>query len=91
MLDFDQAIGVALAFAEKNKETLVIVTADHETGGFSIENGNFTTGSVMGNFTSDDHSGVMVPVFAFGPGADLFRGFLKNTDIPKIISELSGY
>lgn len=91
MLDFDQAIGEALAFASKDGETLVIVTADHETGGFAIEGGNFKTGEVTGDFTSTDHTGVMVPVFAFGPGAENFRGFLDNTDIPKIISKLAGY
>ena len=91
MLDFDQAIGEALEFASKNKETLVVVTADHETGGFAIEGGNFTTGQVTGDFTSNEHTGVMVPVFAFGPGAQYFRGFHYNTDIPKIISELAGY
>jgi len=91
MLDFDKAVGVALAFAAKDKETLVIVTADHETGGFAVEDGNFTTGGLKGNFTHDDHSGVMVPVFAFGPGAHLFRGFHNNTDIPKIISSLAKY
>jgi alkaline phosphatase len=91
MMDFDQAIGEALEFASKNKETLVIVTADHETGGFAIEGGNFKTGEVVGDFTSDYHTGVMVPVFAFGPGAENFRGFHENTDIPKLISKLAGY
>jgi alkaline phosphatase len=91
MIDFDQAIGVALEFASKNKETLVIVTADHETGGFAIEGGDFKTGEVTGDFTSDNHTAVMVPVFAFGPGAENFRGFLDNTDIPKLISKLAGY
>jgi alkaline phosphatase len=91
MLDLDEAIGVALDFATKNKETLIIVTADHETGGFAIENGNFLTHEVESDFTSSDHTGVMVPVFAFGPGADLFRGFHQNTDIPKLICKLTGY
>jgi alkaline phosphatase len=91
MLDFDKAVGIALEFAAKNKETLIVVTADHETGGFAIEDGNFNTGEVKGNFTRDDHTGVLVPVFAFGPGAHLFRGFHENTDIPKLISQLAGY
>jgi alkaline phosphatase len=91
MMDFDQAIGVALEFASKNNETLVIVTADHETSGFSIEGGNLKTGEVIGDFTSEFHTGVMVPVFAFGPGSQYFRGFHDNTDIPKLISKLAGY
>jgi alkaline phosphatase len=87
-LDFDQAVGVALAFATKNKETLVIVTADHETGGFAVEGGNYTSGKVIGDFTSTDHTASMVPVMAFGPGAEKFRGFYDNVDIPAKIIQL---
>lgn len=90
VIDLDQAIGVALEYAAKDKETLVVVTADHETGGFAIEGGDYKTGSVNGDFTSTDHTGVMVPVYAFGPGSEKFRGFHDNTDIPKIIGELIG-
>ncbi len=88
VLDFDKAVGVALEFASINKETLVLVTADHETGGFAITEGNYKTGKVSAGFVSKDHSSVMVPVFAFGPGADQFRGFFDNTDIPIKIKEL---
>lgn len=87
-LDFDKAIGKALAFAAKNKETLVIVTADHETGGFGINKGNMKTGEVLGEYTTGGHTGVMIPVFAFGPGSDHFTGFYDNTDIPKKIEAL---
>lgn len=88
MLDFDRTIGEVLKFAAKNEETLVIVTADHETGGFAIESGNFETGDVTGDFTTGSHTGIMVPVYAFGPGAENFTGIIDNTDIPKRIMEL---
>ena len=88
VLDFNKAIGEALAFAAKNEETLVIVTADHETGGFAIHGGNIEKGQIKGEFTLGDHTAVMVPVFAFGPGAQLFNGFYDNTDIPKKIMSL---
>ncbi len=88
MLDFDRTIGEVLKFAAKDKETLVIVTADHETGGFTIEDGNFETGDVLGDFTTGSHTGIMVPVYAFGPGAENFTGIIDNTDIPKKIMEL---
>lgn len=88
MLDFDRTIGEALEFARHNGETLVIVTADHETGGLIITDGNFDTGMVQGNFSSTDHTGVMVPVFAYGPGAELFRGILDNTDIHGFMKKL---
>lgn len=80
-LDFDRAIGVALAFAAENKETLVIVTADHETGGLTIDKGDLSKGKVSAKFSTTDHTAVMVPVFAYGPDAELFGGILKNTDI----------
>ena len=85
MLDFDLTVGKVLEFAAENKETLVIVTADHETGGLTIEDGNLETGYVKGDFTTGGHTGIMVPVFAFGPGAESFAGFMDNTDIPKRI------
>lgn len=79
--DFDRAIGQALDFAAKDGETLVIVTADHETGGFSLNGGKIETGEVVGKFTTGGHTGVMVPVFAFGPQAELFGGIQQNYDI----------
>jgi alkaline phosphatase len=88
MLDFDQAIGAALEFAARDGETLIIVTADHETGGMSINGGDMKTGNVLGQYTTGHHSGIMVPVYAFGPGADLFTGIMENTDIQKKIKAL---
>lgn len=90
MMDFDRAIGEALKFAAKNKETLVVVTADHETGGFAINGGDLEKGNVLGGFTTGNHTGIMIPVFAFGPGSEVFRGIYENTDIPKKIMQLLG-
>jgi alkaline phosphatase len=81
VIDFDKAVGVAMNFADKNPGTLVIVTADHETGGLTITNGNIAQGTVEGKFTYKDHTGVMVPVYAYGPGAMLFAGIYENTEI----------
>ncbi len=81
MIDFDRAIEVALDFAEANQETLVLITADHETGGLGINQGDFETGEVIGGYTTAGHTGVMVPVFAFGPGAEKFSGIQDNTDL----------
>lgn len=81
MLDFDQVVGKALEFAAKDKRTLVIVTADHETGGMAITGGNFETGVVKGAFPTGGHTPVMVPIFSYGPGASEFMGIMENTDI----------
>jgi alkaline phosphatase len=81
MLDFDRGVKNALDFAEKNRNTLVIVTGDHETGGMAITGGDFASGTVEAVFGSEDHTAVIIPVFAFGPGADKFSGIYENTDI----------
>ena len=81
MLDFDQAIGKVLDFAERDGETLVIITADHETGGYAIKGGNLAEGKIEGSFTTDYHTAAMVPVFAYGPGAEAFAGIYHNNTI----------
>ncbi|AUC85492.1 alkaline phosphatase [Polaribacter sp. ALD11] len=81
MLDFDKVIGEAIDFAEKDGNTLVIITADHETGGMAITNGNMKTGEVEVKFVTKGHTGVMIPVFAYGPGAKNFSGIYNNYDI----------
>ncbi len=80
MIEFDKAIGIALSFAERNKETLVIVTADHECGGYSINQGS-KMGKIVGAFTTVNHTADLIPVFAFGPGAEQFSGIYENTEI----------
>ena len=81
MIDFDNAIGKVLDFARKDGKTLVIITADHETGGFTINGGDLKTGKVDGKFTTGSHTGVMIPVFVYGPGAEKFSGIYENKDI----------
>ncbi len=81
MLDFDRVIGQTLKFAAKDGETLVIVTADHETGGMAITGGNIELGAVKAAFPTGGHTAVMVPVFSYGPGASEFTGIMENTDI----------
>jgi len=91
MLDFDRAIGKALEFAAKDGETLIIVTADHETGGMALVDGNMTSGMVKSAFPTGDHTGTMVPIFSYGPGAENFTGIIENTDIAKKIMKLLGF
>jgi len=81
LLDFDRVVGKVLNFAEKNGNTLVIITADHETGGMGLNGGDIEKGKINAKYTTSDHSGVMVPVFAFGPGSDNFRGIYENTEL----------
>ncbi|BAV94063.1 alkaline phosphatase [Ichthyobacterium seriolicida] len=89
MLDFDRAIGEVLKFAEKDKNTLVIITADHETGGLSIHDGDHD-GRLESTFASKEHTSIMVPVFAYGPKSEVFKGFYQNTEIFKKMIEAYG-
>jgi alkaline phosphatase len=84
-LDFDKAVGVALDFAQADGHTLVVVTADHETGGVTITGGNMAAHKVKLSFSTKDHTAVMIPVYAYGPGAENFVGIYDNTDIFKKI------
>lgn len=78
VLDFDRCVAMALDFAKRDGNTLVIVTADHETGGLTLPAEGKKTKDV---WTSSDHTGVPVPVYSFGPGAENFTGVMQNTDI----------
>lgn len=89
MLSFDMAVAEALKFADQNGETLVVVTADHETGGLTLLDGDLESGRVMGCYVTDDHTPSMLPVFAYGPGADRFTGVYFNTEIARRIRALT--
>ena len=78
VLDFDRCVAMALDFAKRDGNTLVIVTADHETGGLTLPAEGKKTKDV---WTSSDHTGVPVPVYSFGQGAENFTGVMQNTDI----------
>lgn len=88
LVDFDQAVAEALRFADKTKNTLVIITADHETSGLGIVGGNEDLGIVQADFLTIDHTGIMVPIFAYGPGAQNFNGTYHNNAIFKKIIEV---
>jgi alkaline phosphatase len=99
VLDFDKVIGYVLDYAQKQGNTLVVVTADHETGGFTLS-GERKTGpyakvyddynSVKPTFSTGGHSGAMVPVFAYGTQSHLFGGVFENTKIYELFRIVSG-
>lgn len=103
MNDFDNVINTVLDFAEKNGETLVIVTADHETGGFSLsppwEEDHWNYAEIEGSFYEGSkkedkeaaHTATLIPVFAFGPGAQTFGGVYENTEIYHKMRTVSGW
>ena len=91
MLDFDKAIAEAIKFADEDGNTLVIISADHETGGLAVAEGNPTRGEASGNYVYTWHSAIPVPLFAYGPHAQDFMGVQGNEEVgQKIISLLTG-
>lgn len=86
--DFDRTIGALYEWAAKDGETLVVVTADHETGGLTLVDGDLAEGKIVCKFSTGSHSGVMVPVYAFGPGAEEFTGIYENTEVCEKIKKL---
>ena len=100
LIDFDETIGAVLDFAEKDGETLVIVTSDHETGGFTLggkkikdADGNIDEdyNTIAPSFSTGGHSATLIPVFAFGPGAEEFSGVFDNTEIFHKIIKLTSW
>ncbi|MCM4171076.1 alkaline phosphatase [Arenibacter sp. TNZ] len=80
-IDFDVAITEAIKFADKTGNTLVVITADHETSGFTMPQGNMENKMIEGDFTTDDHTATMVPIFAYGPHSQEFQGVYENSDV----------
>lgn len=79
--DFDKAVRRVLEWAQKDGQTLVIVTADHETGGLTMPGWDAENKKPVAKFSTGDHTGIPVPVFAYGPGSEAFSGHYLNTDI----------
>lgn len=89
MSDFDAAVGLALDYQESHPETLVLVTGDHETGGVSLtyDPSDPERGVIM-RYASGSHTGVLLPLFARGPGAERFGGIIRNDRVGQILLEM---
>ena len=81
LLDFDRVLAEAIRYADTHPGTLVLVTADHETGGVSIPQGDLERREIELAFHSDDHTGILVPLFAYGARSSAFAGVYDNTEI----------
>ena len=85
LADFEVMLHAVLDFAQRDGHTLVVVTADHETGGVTLPDGDIAKGQNEVRFLWGNHTGCMVPVFAMGPGAHYFSGIQENIEIPEKI------
>jgi alkaline phosphatase len=86
----DEAVKVGIDFARADGHTLVLVTADHETGGLNLVGGSQKDQSLRLAWATDRHTGQPVPLFAFGPHAGRFTGLKDNTELPRIMADLLG-
>lgn len=86
--DFDGAIAAALDFARKDGTTLVVVTADHETGGLSLTGQRADGSDMQAHWSSGDHTANIVPLFAFGPASARFGGLHRNDEIGRMLKGL---
>jgi alkaline phosphatase len=87
-IDFDNAAGEVLKWAQKDRNTLVIITADHECGGLTLHGYDKSSSRPVMHFSSGHHTAEPVPVYAFGPGAEAFSGVYQNTEIYHKIKRL---
>jgi alkaline phosphatase len=88
MLDFDKAVGIGMKYADEHPGTLVIVVADHETGGVALTGGSLKEGTVKMSFSTTNHTGIMVPLYAYGSGSEVFNGIIDNTAVFDLMLEL---
>lgn len=91
MKEFNGTLKALVAYVNEHPETLLVVTADHETGGTGVAYKSYPVGGtsdVALNFSTKGHTGTVVPIFAWGAGAEKFGGILQNREIPGIIEQL---
>jgi alkaline phosphatase len=91
MQEFDKTLQALIAYVDAHPNTLLVVTADHETGGTCVAYKSHEVNEPAGlhlNFSTKGHTGTIVPVFAYGAGAEKFRGIFQNRELPGIIEGL---
>ena len=90
MMDFDYAVSVALDYAKEHGNTLVVVTADHETGGLTLPDPQGKYTNVVFDYSSGSHTCLPVLVYAYGPGAEQFTGWMQNDALKAKIMDACG-
>ena len=90
MLDFDYAVNVALDYAKEKGNTLVVVTADHETGGLTLPDPRGKYTNVVFDCSTGSHTSLPVLVYAYGPGAERFTGWMQNNELKAKIMNACG-
>ena len=91
MQEFNGLLKALVAYVNAHPETLLVVTADHETGGTNVGYKSHAVNQPEGlnlTFSTKGHTGTVVPIFAYGAGSEKFQGIFKNKELPGIIEGL---
>jgi len=78
-VEFAAAVQKAIDWAAGHTDTLIIVTADHETGGLVVKINNGRGNFPQVEWSTNDHTAVNVPIYAWGPNAEKIKGIMDNT------------
>lgn len=89
-VDFSNAVQVALDYAKTHDNTLVVVTADHETGGLTMVDPQGHYSNVSFHYSTRSHTCLPVIIYAYGPGAEQFTGWMQNNDVKAKILKACG-
>ena len=85
MQSFMGAIEAAVEYAGTHPGTLVVVTADHGTGGLALvsANADFTLAEqgVEFRWCTNGHSAEMLPIYLYGTGCELINGIMENSEL----------
>lgn len=91
VMDFNNAIKVALDYAKTHENTLLVVTADHETGGLTLIDPKGHYADPAFSFSTHSHTCLPVMVYAYGTGAEQFTGWMQNSDLKNKILNACGF
>ena len=88
--DFDESVALAIRYTVEHPDTVLIITADHETGGLVLPENPGPDNIYEAEYTTSGHTNKNVPVFALGYGTQALSGVVDNTDISKFIASVLG-
>jgi alkaline phosphatase len=80
-LEFANSVQVVMDWAAGRTDTLVIVAADHETGGLTVEADNGAGNFPTVTWSTTDHTAADVPIYTWGLNARTVSGVMDNTEV----------
>jgi alkaline phosphatase len=88
MKSIEHSLNIVLDFAAKDKDTIVVFTSDHETGGLVLDRKNSENQEIQATWAAENHSGSVVPILALGPGSEHFSGVHTNQEVGQLLHSM---